>query len=194
MEIVVCDGDRLLQGPQYLDVSNGVGLSLPGGGTLFGCPDLPMTYQVADGRKLTIRLVHRIRGTKGRHQIQSGQKGSIKGKLYEITPIYKNRPVAEVRAEFVEKVKALAFAKINALLPEWKQRNLTARAAELAMNVAANRSLSQAEKKEWEQGRLLFEKIKKIRLASDDIEAEIQKSSLKDLTDFNPESHGAWPI
>jgi hypothetical protein len=66
-------------------------------------------------------------------------------------------------------VKGEAARRILAILPEWKQRNLTARAAELAKIGQAN--WTQAEADEWAAGQALWDQIKAIRAKSDQIEA-----------------------
>lgn len=69
----------------------------------------------------------------------------------------------------VEAVKAEAYRRIIALCPEWKQRNLTAQAAQLAKKGEAN--WTQAEADAWAAGEALWTQIAAIRAASDTIEA-----------------------
>lgn len=69
-----------------------------------------------------------------------------------------------------EMVKAEAYRRIVAILPEWKQRNLTARAVELSMKVAGGSSLTIDEQAEWDAGSALWQRIKVIRAKSDEIE------------------------
>lgn len=70
----------------------------------------------------------------------------------------------------VEDVKEEAYKRIVAILPEWKQRNLTARAAELAA-ILAERSWTNEERAEWGDGQAIWDQIKAIRAASNEIEA-----------------------
>lgn len=66
-------------------------------------------------------------------------------------------------------VKQEAQRRILSTLPEWKQRNLTARAAELAMIGSSNWTVEQ--QAEWEAGQGLWNQIKSIRNMSDTLEA-----------------------
>lgn len=70
----------------------------------------------------------------------------------------------------VKDVKEEAYKRIVAILPEWKQRNLTARAAELAA-ILAERSWTNEERAEWGDGQAIWDQIKAIRAASNEIEA-----------------------
>ena len=65
-------------------------------------------------------------------------------------------------------VKAEAQNRIYNILPEWKQRNLTARAAELAIKGQAN--WTPEEQAEYDAGQALWDQIKAIRAASDALE------------------------
>ena len=80
-------------------------------------------------------------------------------------------PDAEALPVTAAEVKAEAYRRIIRIIPEWKQRNLTARAAELAMKVAAGGTLTAAEQGEWDAGQVIWDKIKAVRAASDTIEA-----------------------
>ena len=66
-------------------------------------------------------------------------------------------------------VKAEAKRRILHILPEWKQRNLTARATELAIKGVQNWSLE--EQTEVAAGQALWNQIKVIRAKSDALEA-----------------------
>lgn len=68
----------------------------------------------------------------------------------------------------VERVKQEAYRRITAICPEWKQRNLTARAAELAIKGVANWTAE--EKAEHEAGQAIWYQIKVIRTKSGEIE------------------------
>lgn len=69
----------------------------------------------------------------------------------------------------VEMVKAEAQRRILNILPEWKQRNLTARAAELAIKGQANWTAE--ETAEHAAGQVIWDQIKLIRTKSDELEA-----------------------
>lgn len=66
-------------------------------------------------------------------------------------------------------VKAEAYRRIVAIVPEWRQRNLTARASILAEKGRAN--WSAGELAEWDAGSAIWEDVAAIRAASDVIEA-----------------------
>lgn len=66
-------------------------------------------------------------------------------------------------------VKSEAQRRILHILPEWKQRNLTARAAELAIKGVQNWSLD--EQAEVVAGQALWDQIKIVRTKSDELEA-----------------------
>jgi hypothetical protein len=84
--------------------------------------------------------------------------------------IIKNtKPSAEhLRALHSVAVKAEAARRIVAILPEWKQRNLTAQAAILAEKGRANWTAD--ELAAWEAGAALWARVAAIRAASDAIE------------------------
>jgi adenylate kinase family enzyme len=69
----------------------------------------------------------------------------------------------------VEMIKQEAQRRIYNILPEWKQRNLTARAAELAIKGVQNWSLD--EQAEVVAGQALWDQIKIVRSKSDELEA-----------------------
>lgn len=66
-------------------------------------------------------------------------------------------------------VKDEAYRRIVAIVPEWRQRNLTARAAILSEKGRANWTAQ--ELAEWEAGEALWARVKALRDASDVIEA-----------------------
>ena len=68
----------------------------------------------------------------------------------------------------VDDVKAEAYRRIVEVLPEWKQRNLTAQAAVLAEKGRAN--WSSAELAAWDAGSALWAEVQSIRNASDALE------------------------
>ena len=69
----------------------------------------------------------------------------------------------------VEMVKAEAGRRIIAICPEWKQRNLTAQAAQLAKKGEANWTPEEADA--WAAGEAIWDEIVAVRAASDRIEA-----------------------
>lgn len=68
-----------------------------------------------------------------------------------------------------EAIKAEAERRILAILPEWKQRNLTAQAAILAEKGRDN--WTDAELIAWTAGEALWAQVAAIRAASDALEA-----------------------
>jgi hypothetical protein len=86
-----------------------------------------------------------------------------------------NIPLNTLKAALVADVKVLAQEKIVAILPEYMQRNLTARAAELAAVHAGltPNNYPEPDRSEWMAGAAKWTKIKAIRAASNLIEAEI---------------------
>ena len=66
-------------------------------------------------------------------------------------------------------IKAEAMRRILAIVPEWKQRNLTARAAELLLIGEANWSIE--EQAEADDMQAVWDQVCAIRAASDAIEA-----------------------
>lgn len=78
--------------------------------------------------------------------------------------------ISQYDAEMVAGVKAEAQRRILEILPEWKQRNLTARAAELAIKGVSNWTAE--ETSEYEAGQAVWDRIKAIRAASDALEAQ----------------------
>jgi hypothetical protein len=69
----------------------------------------------------------------------------------------------------VEMVKAEAYRRIIEICPEWKQRNLTAQATQLAKKGEAN--WTPEEQAAWDAGEAIWNQIAAIRAASDVIEA-----------------------
>lgn len=75
----------------------------------------------------------------------------------------------EYTATMVSKVKAEARRRILTILPEWKQRNLTARAAELSIKGVTN--WTSEEQLEYDNGQELWNEIKVLREKSNILEA-----------------------
>lgn len=81
-------------------------------------------------------------------------------------------------------VKAEANRRILAIVPEWKQRNLTAQAAQLAEKGRGNWSTE--ELAAWDTGLAIWAQVKEVRDASDLIE-----ETAPIPTDFTDDSY--WP-
>jgi len=78
-------------------------------------------------------------------------------------------PAYSTPAPTASDVKAEAQRRILAICPEWKQRNLTAQAAELSEKGRSNWTTQ--ELAEWNAGKALWDSIKAVRGFSDTIEA-----------------------
>lgn len=95
----------------------------------------------------------------------------INGERVEMTP----EEVAAFEASrvpqlpSVDQIKAEAHRRIVAICPEWKQRNLTAQAAQLAEKGRDNWTAEEVAA--WNAGKALWEQIVALRAASDALEA-----------------------
>ncbi len=99
-----------------------------------------------------------------------------------VTPLVVNLTSAEIKAgiqaaltQRVAAVKAEAARRILAIAPEWAQRNLTARAADLALLYPGTKGidLPEPERSEYLAGQAVWERIRAIRDASNSIEAAL---------------------
>ena len=79
-------------------------------------------------------------------------------------------------------IKAEAERRIFAVLPEWKQRNLTARAVELLLALVKNNGWTAAEAAEAAAIQGQWDKVKTIRARSDELEQMLP-------TDFADSGH-----
>lgn len=73
------------------------------------------------------------------------------------------------KASLIAEIKVEARRRILEIVPEWKQSNLTARAAELAIKGIEN--WTEEEHNEYTRGQEIWNQVKRIRIASDAIEA-----------------------
>ena len=88
-----------------------------------------------------------------------------------------DRKIAETKAE--------ANRRILAILPEWKQRNYTARAVE---KVAAG----EVGDDEWNAMQTAWQQIKAVRVASDAIEAEINALTDEQAGQYDVSANPLW--
>lgn len=88
-------------------------------------------------------------------------------------------------AEKTSAVKAEANRRILAILPEWKQRNYTARAVE---KVAAG----EVGDDEWNAMQAAWQQIKAVRVASDAIEAEINALTDEQAGQYDVSASPLW--
>jgi len=93
----------------------------------------------------------------------------VQGPLTEANGVVTRGWVVEDIPATAEMVKAEAYRRIIAICPEWKQRNLTAQAAQLAKKGEAN--WTPEEEAAWAAGEAIWNQIAAIRAASDVIEA-----------------------
>ncbi len=97
------------------------------------------------------------------------------------------------KARKIIEVKEEAYRRIVAIMPEWKQRNLIARAGEI-INRKLDGNATQAELDELAQIQTLWDQVKAIRAASDQIESEIQSlQSLQEVENYRVSGHPSWP-
>lgn len=92
---------------------------------------------------------------------------------------------AEIRSNLTAETKAEANRRILAILPEWKQRNYTARAVE---KVAAG----EVGDDEWNAMQTAWQQIKAIRVASDAIEAEINALTDEQAGRYDVAANPLW--
>jgi len=92
----------------------------------------------------------------------------VRGPMTEANGVVTRGWVIENIPGTVERVKAEAYRRIVAICPEWRQRNLTAQAAQLAKKGEANWTPEEAAA--WSAGEAIWNQIAAIRAASDVIE------------------------
>lgn len=73
------------------------------------------------------------------------------------------------QTEVISRIKAEAHRRIILIIPEWKQRNLTAQAAVLAEKGRANWTAE--ELAAWDAGEAVWAQVQAVRTASDALEA-----------------------
>jgi len=93
--------------------------------------------------------------------------------------------VAAMRALKVADIKGQAGDRILALYPDWKQRNMTARAVEL-VRARQDRALASDEASEEADLIAAFDTIKAIRVRSNDLEAALPPTDPVLIDAFNP--------
>lgn len=93
----------------------------------------------------------------------------------------------------IREVKQEASQRILAVLPEWKQLNLTARSVQLVNKKLAG-TLSVEEGEELSAIEAIFDNsVKKIRDASDMIETEIMSITNDQLSEYPIHNNKLWP-
>lgn len=99
---------------------------------------------------------------------------------------------SEIEAMRIEDIKREANRRIIAIVPEWKQRNLTARAAVYAKQVADGIPLTVDQQNEWDAGDLIWQQVNTIRNKSDQIETLLSGMTDEELVSFNPTDDNHW--
>ena len=108
----------------------------------------------------------------------------VKGPVEQVAGVWTQTYVTEDRLATAEGVKAEAYRRIVAVIPEWKQRNLTAQATQLLHKGTAN--WTPEDQAAWDAGNAIWGQVAAIRAASDQIEAMDPIP-----TDFMDDSY--WP-
>lgn len=93
------------------------------------------------------------------------------------------RTLEQAQAQRIAAIKAEAAERIAAIAPAYRQANLTARAAELALRLGAGGKLSADEQAEIAAGTAVWERIKAIRAASNEAEARVLAAKTNDEAD-----------
>ncbi len=90
-------------------------------------------------------------------------------------------------------VKNEANKRIVAVLPEWKQRNYTARSVELTEKIATGGTLTTDEQTELTNIKGLWAQVKDIRNKSDTLEASIDGMTPEQVEDLVVKDNSHWP-
>ena len=92
----------------------------------------------------------------------------------------------------VEAIRAEAQRRIFNVVPQWRQNNLTARASELIDKGRGN--WSAAELAEWNAGKVIWDRVKALRQASNVIEARLASVTKRDaVIGFDVVGAAEWP-
>ena len=101
-------------------------------------------------------------------------------------------PVEQTKASLIVGIKAEAGRRIIEIVPEWKQRNLTARAAQFAKQVADGIPLTTEQQAVWNAGEAVWLQVDGIRTQSDILEANLDGMTLEELQQFDPLDEENW--
>lgn len=102
-----------------------------------------------------------------------------------------DKDLVTVQSQFIGAVKQAASGVILSAYPDWKQRNMTARAVDL-LSKTFDKTISPDEQAEVAQLQAAWAWIKSVRAHSNVLEAEVNgASALSDLAAW--QAHG-WPI
>ena len=109
------------------------------------------------------------------------------GSIYTLAPRDLTSDESEaLKATLIAETKAEANRRILAILPEWKQRNYTARAVEKVAN-------GEVGDDEWNAMQTAWLNIKAVRVASDAIEAEIAALTDEQAGQYDVAASPLWP-
>lgn len=99
-----------------------------------------------------------------------------------------------LREEKKIQTKKEAYKKIINILPEWKQRNYTAKSVELTEKKVDGIVLTQEESNILNTIKIKWALIQEIRAASDEIEIQINNVSIiEDIEAYDIENNALWP-
>lgn len=104
-------------------------------------------------------------------QVRTGPALSVGVDKVTATWTVSDLPTADLQVRRINETKAEAYRRIIEIIPEWKQRNLTARAVELLRVGEANWSQAQAD--EYAAGEAVWAAVKAVRTSSDTLETNI---------------------
>jgi hypothetical protein len=142
-------------------------------------------YNITNGRTTDIRCISESYVLKAGEYDGRGDKLPSPGELNHPDVLKEDRKI---------EAKVEAGKRIITILPEWKQRNLLARTAELIEEKADGGTLSSDEDTELTSMKALWIRIKAMRTASNAIEAEIDGlSTREEILDFDIVTNGLWP-
>lgn len=97
---------------------------------------------------------------------------------------------AALPTQAIAAIKAEAARRITTICPDWKQRNLTARAAELAIKGQAN--WTDEEAAEVAYGQAIWDAIKSIRSKSDQLEQWVSTQLSSNLIGLDVSLDDLW--
>jgi len=99
-------------------------------------------------------------------------------------------PEALLRESLIKTIKTEAYERIIQIIPEWKQRNLTAQAAQLAEKGRVNWTAE--ELAAWDAGVLIWDQVSVIRSKSDSLEQSVLEMTYDELKEFDPRLDEVW--
>lgn len=98
----------------------------------------------------------------------------------------------QLRAQIVAQIKQAASDHILAVLPEWKQANMTARAVELA-EIRESREMTAEESAEHQALHAAWAWVRSVRTASDVAEADVAAMDRAQLEAWTMPALPEWP-